>query len=389
MVRRIFKPLNSESFFLFGARGTGKSTFIEADFPSASFWKIDLLHEEIFDRYSRKPSLIENDWEALKTKPEWVFIDEVQRIPPLLNHIHRMIENNKQKFILTGSSARKLKVLGANLLAGRAFLNHFFPLTFLEWEDQLNLEEVLHWGSLPKILHLNLEERTQYLRTYVSLYIKEEVLLEHFVKNLEPFRAFIEVAAQSNGKIVNYANISRDVGLDDKTIKNYYSILEDTLLGFYLPAYHKSIRKGQSSHPKFYFFDTGIKRAIERTLQDRFSPQSYAYGDAFEHLVILEFYRLNSYWNLDYKLSFFRTKEGKEIDLILSRGRKTIVVEIKSRTTISEEEIKALSSLARELKATNIFYLSNDPFATILYDVHCLPWQKGIQVILEKTPLTK
>lgn len=385
MVRRIYKPLKSESFFLFGARGTGKSTFILDHFKRNSVWKIDLLNDDLFDRYSRKPSLIEADWTALAKNPEWIFIDEIQKIPPLLNHVHRMIENQKQKFILTGSSARKLKVVGANLLAGRAFLNYLYPLTHLEWNDSLSLDEVLHWGSLPKIIHLSSDERASYLRTYVSLYIKEEVLQEHFVKNLEPFRAFLEIAAQCNGKIINYSNIARDVQIDDKTVKNYYSILEDTLLGFYLPAYHKSVRKGQAEHPKFYFFDLGIKRAIERSLQDRFSPGSYTYGDHFEHLVVLEVYRLNIYWNTDFKLSFFRTKEGKEIDLILTRARKTIAVEIKSKASISEEEIKSLSLLASQLKATEVYYLSNDPISTVLHGVHCQPWQLGIQNILNPT----
>jgi predicted AAA+ superfamily ATPase len=208
-------------------------------------------------------------------------------------------------------------------------------------------------------------------------------LLEHFIKKLEPFRDFLEVAAQMNGKIINYSNIARDVGSDDKTIKNYYSILEDTLLGFYLPAFHKSIRKGQSQHPKFYFFDLGIKRAIERTYHDRFSPGTVVFGDAFEHLVVLEFYRINSYLNKDYRLSFFRTKEDKEIDLILTRSRKTIAIEIKSRDKVNYDEVKYLKSLAQEIGANEIYYLSRDEHSTNIEGVHCLPWQKGIQTIFE------
>jgi predicted AAA+ superfamily ATPase len=385
MVRRICKPLKSNSFFLFGARGTGKSTFVAEHFSTDIVWTIDLLDEDLFDRYSRKPAALESDWLELDEKPDWIFIDEIQKIPALLNHVHRMIEKQKQNFILTGSSARKLKVVGANLLAGRAFLNYFFPLTFLEWENQLSLSEVLHWGSLPKILQLDTEQRAGFLRSYVNLYMKEEILLEHFVKNLEPFRIFLEVAAQCNGKIVNFSTIAREAQIDDKTVKNYYSLLEDTLLGFYLPAYHKSIRKGQAGHPKFYFFDLGVKRAIERSLQDRFSEGSFAYGDAFEHLVIAEVFRLNSYLAGDFRLSYFRTKEGKEIDLILSRGRKTIVIEIKSRSKVDESEVRVLKNLGHELKANEFYYLSNDPFSTNIAGVHCLPWQKGLQRIFNSS----
>jgi predicted AAA+ superfamily ATPase len=392
MIRRIINPLESDSFFIFGARGTGKSTFVQSQFFSSydenQVWHIDLLNDDIFERYSRKPSLLESDFKELKQKPAWIFIDEVQKVPELLNHVHRMIENNKLKFILSGSSARKLKVVGANLLAGRAFMNFMYPMTYLELKTSFSLEDVLHWGSLPKTIGASTEQKMSYLRSYVLTYIKEEVLLEHFIKNLEPFRDFLEVAAQMNGKIINFSKIAKEVGSDDKTIKNYYSILEDTLLGFYLPAFHKSIRKGQSQHPKFYFFDLGIKRAIDRTYHDRFSPGTVAFGDAFEHLVVLEVFRLNSYLNKDFRISYFRTKEDKEIDLVLTRSRKTMAIEIKSRDKIDFDEVKKLKPLAKEIGATEIFYLSRDPHSTNIEGVHCLPWQKGIEVIfsLENSP---
>ncbi len=385
MIRRLVNPLKSDSFFIFGSRGTGKSTFIKRQFFSTlsadEIWQIDLLDDDIFERYSRKPSLLESDFIELKKKPEWIFIDEVQKIPKLLNHVHRMIENNKQKFILSGSSARKLKTVGANLLAGRAFLNFMYPLTFLELNDLFELNEVLHWGSLPKTVGIPNEQKMSYLRSYVLTYIKEEILLEHFIKNLEPFRDFLEVAAQMNGKIINYSKIASEVGVDDKTIKNYYSILEDTLIGIYLPAYHKSIRKGQSQHPKFYFFDLGVKRTIDRSFHDRFSSGSIAFGDAFEHLIFLEIYRLNSYLNKDFRISYFRTKEGKEIDLVLSRSRRTIAIEIKSKDKVDFEEVKKLKYIATEIKATEIYYLTRDEHSTNINGVHCLHWQEGIKTI--------
>lgn len=387
MLRRVIKPLKTDSFFIFGARGTGKSTFVLSqffsDFSSDKVWHLDLLNDDIFDRYSRQPSLIEADFKEFKKTPEWIFIDEVQKIPDLLNHVHRMIETQKQKFILTGSSARKLKVVGTNLLAGRAFLNYMYPLTYEELKNSFSLNEVLHWGALPKTFGANEDVKMSYLRSYVSTYIKEEVLLEHFIKNIEPFRDFLEIAAQMNGKIINFSKIAKEVGCDDKTIKNYYSILEDTLIGFYLPAYHKSIRKGQAQHPKFYLFDLGVKRALDRSLHDRFSPGTIAFGDAFEHFIVLEIYRLNSYLQQDYRISYFMTKEGREIDLVLSRGRKIIAIEIKSKEAIDQAEVEKISALADEIGASEKYYFSRDQQATQLHGVHCLPWQKGLAAIFK------
>lgn len=385
MVRRIIKPLKSDSFFIFGARGTGRSTFVISQFfegySADETWHLDLLDDDLFDRYSRQPSLLESDFKELKKKPNWIFIDEVQKIPELLNHVHRMIESYKQKFILSGSSARKLKVTGTNLLAGRAFINYLYPLTYRELGEAFSLEETLHWGSLPKTFSVDTDVRMSYLRSYVTTYIKEEVLLEHFIKNLEPFRDFLEVAAQMNGKIINFSKIAREIGCDDKTIKNYFSILEDTLIGFYLPAFHKSIRKGQAQHPKFYFFDLGIKRALDRSLHDSFSSGTVAFGDAFEHFIVLEIFRLNSYLQQDYRISYFMTKEGKEIDVILSRGRKVIAIEIKSKDSVEVDEVKKLSALGDEIGVSEKFYFSRDRIATQLYGVHCLFWQEGLATL--------
>lgn len=385
MVKRLCKPLISDSFFLFGARGVGKSTFISQQFlgvAEGTCWTIDLLNDDQFERYLRRPSLIESDLEAFESKPEWVFIDEVQRLPELLNHVHRLIEKKKQKFILSGSSARKLKKLGSNLLAGRAFVNSLFPLTHLELGPNFSLERVLHWGSLPKILNATPEQGAAFLRSYIQVYMKEEILFEQWIRDLEPFHNFLEVGAQMNGKIVNFSKIAKEVGVDPKTLVNYYSILEDTYLGFFLPAFHQSVRKQQASHPKFYFFDLGVKRALERVLNDRFSPGSYAFGDAFEHFVIAEFYRLNQYFQKDFKLSFFRTKEGREIDLILSRSRKTYLIEIKSRDRVDFDEVKKFKLLAAEFSGAEAYYLSRDPTPTLEHGVRCLPWAQGLKEIL-------
>jgi len=387
MIFRLSNPLNSDSFFLLGARGVGKSTFIMSQFlknhNTSSAWLIDLLNDDTFDRYLKRPAQIEDDLKAFAQKPEWIFIDEIQKIPALLNHVHRLIENEKQKFILSGSSARKLKKIGSNLLAGRAFLNTMYPLTHLELKNDFNLLDVLHWGTLPKILNSTTEQKSAFLRSYVQVYIKEEILIEQVIRELEPFRNFLEISAQMNGKTTNFTKIAKEVNADPKTIENYYSVLEDTYIGFFLPSYHNSIRKQQIQHPKFYFFDIGVRRALSRSLNDTFTAGSFAYGDAFEHLVIAEFYRLNQYFNRDYKLSHFRTKEGQEIDLILSRSRKLILIEIKSSNKVNLESVTKFKKLGSEFKNAQLYFLSTDSQSSEIEGVRCLEWRQGLQEILE------
>ena len=194
---------------------------------------------------------------------EWVIIDEVQKIPELLDVVHRLIEDKKIKFGLTGSSARKLKHGGANLLAGRAFVYNLFPFTSFELGDSFSLEDALMWGTLPQIYALqDANDRIQYLKSYANTYIQEEVWEAHLIKDLVPYRRFLQVAAQTNGTGINYSNISEDARVDPKTVQRYFQILEETLLGFFLEPFHRSLRKRQRANPKFYFFDIGVQRAL-------------------------------------------------------------------------------------------------------------------------------
>ena len=267
MFRRLLQTTRQNSFFLFGARGTGKTTYIRNEFNPDAVLYIDLLDAEIEDAYRRTPQRLERQIRALPQTVEWVLIDEVQRAPRLLDVVHRLIERTDKRFVLTGSSSRKLRRGASNLLAGRAFVYNLFPLTVPELEDAFDLEDALRWGTLPGIYALEAnEDKQSYLRAYALTYLKEEIVAEQIVRRLDPFRQFLEVAAQSNGTIINYANIARDVGADPKTVISYFSILEDTLVGFLLPAFHRSIRKQQRTNPKFYFFDTGVKRSLDRTL---------------------------------------------------------------------------------------------------------------------------
>ncbi|MGH2611964.1 MAG: ATP-binding protein, partial [Rhabdochlamydiaceae bacterium] len=230
---------HKHSFFLFGPRGTGKSTLIKERFDQTECLWLDLLDSEVEDQFFRSPGDLYAIVKALPKQTIYVVIDEIQKVPKLLDGVHRLIEETDKIFILTGSSARKLRRGGANLLAGRAFVYHLYPLSCFELKTHFDLENALHWGTLPKIFSLEDDvEKSEFLRSYANTYLKEEISNEQVVRRLPPFRRFLEVAAQCNGKIINYANIARDVGVDDKTIKEYFSILEDTMIGFFLEPYH-------------------------------------------------------------------------------------------------------------------------------------------------------
>lgn len=383
MFNRLLRFSPNSSFFLFGARGTGKTYLLKQRFrPSESLY-IDLLDPDEIDTYSLRPRTLVEQLAALPETTEWIIIDEIQRVPKLLDLVHQQIESSRFKFALSGSSARKLKHGGANLLAGRAFVNHLFPLTSREIGEQFSLEQALAWGTLPRLFALeNDEDRRDFLRTYAHIYLREEISQEQIVRKLEPFRRFLFVAAQMSGRIINFSKIAREVGASTPTVQTYFQILEDTLVGFLLEPFHESIRKRQSGNPKFYFFDTGVQRALENTLTVELKPQTYAYGLAFEHFVINEINRLQSYAKKDYRLSFLRTKDGVEIDLIIERpGLKRALIEIKSTERVNEEDVRSLQFLGKDISNSEAFCLSLDPTPKKIGDVLCLPWQQGLEEI--------
>ena len=241
MFERLSKPLLSNSFFVFGARGTGKSTLVKKILPADRTLIVDLLRSDDEDRYAKDPMMLVSEVQGSLSKIEWVMIDEVQKIPKILDIVHHILENPSTehvKFALTGSSARKLKLAGANLLAGRAYVNELYPLTHIELKQQFDLNTALNWGTLPKIVNTSDDlSRSEFLRTYARTYLKEEVWDERLVHNLDPFRKFLDIAAQSNGMIINHSAMARQTGADDKTVKKYFEILADTFVGFYLEAH--------------------------------------------------------------------------------------------------------------------------------------------------------
>lgn len=381
MFHRLIKPLKNNSFFVFGPRGTGKTTFLKKFFADDKKIWIDLLDPSVEDIYSRQPNILGQQIEAKLGKVEWVVIDEVQKIPKLLNLVHKYIEEYDIKFALTGSSARKLKKGAANLLAGRAFMNYLFPLTHGEIGEKFDLMQALQWGTLPKAeLLKSSDEKKSFLDAYALTYLKEEIWAEHIIRDLDPFRKFLEIAAQMNGEILNYSSIGRDVGADTKTIQSYFEILEDTLIGFLLEPFHMSIRKRQRKNPKFYFFDTGVVRALDKTLLQPLLPNTFSFGKAFEHFVIIEAYRLNIYNKRDYIFSYLRTKEDAEIDLIIERkGMPTALVEIKSSDSVDERHTRTLELFLKDFKNAQGYCLSRDPMHKKIGNVYSLPWNEGLK----------
>lgn len=377
-IPRFQKLSKGHSFFLFGPRGTGKSTLLSELFNKNAF-TLDLLDAELEDRFSKNPNELKYLLEDRKEK--YIVIDEVQKVPKLLDVIHSLIEKTDKIFILTGSSARKLKQSHANLLAGRAFIYYLYPFSCLEIEDQVSLAEILQYGLLPKSVTLkSTNEKIQFLQSYAHTYLKEEIWAEQFIKKLDPFRKFLEVAAQMNGKVINCSNISRDVGVDDKTIKTYFSILEDTLIGFSLDGYQHSFRKRLNTKPKFYFFDPGVNRALSKTLTVPIKKGTYAYGDAFEHLVILECIKLASYFKSEYKFSYLKTKDDAEIDLVVERpGKKILFIEIKSSDNVSKESLSSFNSLVKDFGKCEAVCFSEDKYEKTIEGIKIIPWKEGLK----------
>lgn len=372
----------SYNFFLFGARGVGKSTLLAQLFDSKRTLILDLLDPMMEERLNRDPGELRSIVHGLSESVTHVVIDEIQKLPKLLDVVHQLIEEKRKKFIMTGSSARKLKRGAANLLAGRAFVYHLFPFCSVELEKHFNLIDALTYGSLPQIQEFSsTQEKEAYLMGYAHTYLKEEVVAEQLVRRLDPFRKFLEVSAQFNGKIVNFSNIARNVGVDDKTVKEYFSILEDTLVGFFLEPFDHSFQKRLRAKPKFYYFDVGVARALARLLSVPVLPQTSYFGEVFEHYVILECKTLASYFKPEYRFSYLQTTEGLEIDLVVDRpGLPHLLIEIKSSDYVTTDQLSTLRKLSSHFQLPcECVCFSRDPYVKSLDGVTVLPWQEGVK----------
>ena len=380
MVPRIINlPFKRNSVFLFGPRQVGKSTLIQYLLAGEEHVEIDLLKGDVFLKYKTNPSRLRAECEfiAKENKQFYVFIDEIQKCPELLDEVHYLIEKFGQqiRFIMTGSSARKLKRASVNMLAGRAWQFFLFPFTYIEVGKKLDLDDALTKGTLPPVIDESTEDAFRTLRAYVQTYLKEEILDEAIVRNIGAFSRFLDVAADQSGKIVNFSTIARDTGVSSKTIKGYYQILEDTLVAVKLEPYLKSARKRITRHPKYYLFDIGVINAISGRVSISSVKGTTIYGMLFEHFVILEAFRLIHYAEKTYRMYHWRSSHGAEVDMIIETADALWAIEIKSSATVSSGDLTGLRSFMKDYPRARPLCVSTCDQPYLAGNISVIPWK--------------
>ena len=352
MYHRIFDIENrlDEAMFLFGGRQTGKSTLLKERFPKAVY--IDLLKSDVRNRFKQHPEEFRES--LLRYPPETlVIVDEIQKVPDLLDEVHWLMVEKGLWFILSGSSARKIKKSGANNLGGRAIPETLFPLVSAEIPD-FDLERAVQNGMIPR--HYMVANARNRMRAYIDLYLKEEIIEEALVQNVDEFVRFMEVAAVMDGEILNYENVASDCEVSANTVKAYYKILVDTLLGFEVPAYRKVIKRKLYKSPRFYYFDVGIANHL--TKRYHLAPKTPEYGHAFEHLIMQEIVAYLGYTNSDEELTYWHTYENLEVDAVIGDAR--VAIEIKSKEHIDHDDKKGVTEFAKEHPDTKQIIVSKD-----------------------------
>jgi predicted AAA+ superfamily ATPase len=375
MIQRIAQLPEKQSFFLFGPRQTGKSSLVRSCFGDSA-WTVSLLHTGDYTRYAKHPEQYRLDVaEKVGTGIKRFILDEVQRIPDLLNEVHALLEQFPDcQFIMLGSSARKLIRGGANLLGGRAVRRFLFPFTRQELGDAFRLDDALRFGTLPPLLSLSDEDKQDVLRAYSDTYLREEIQMEGLIRNLGGFYRFLEVAASASGEMLNFTNIARECQLQARSVLSYYKILEDTLIGFRLMPWMKSERKRLVAHPKFYFFDTGVTNAVNRRLAE--PPDPRLFGRLFEQYMILEAYRYIQYAAPETRLFFWRTNTGTEVDLLIEKhGMLTGAFEFKSTQEVGGDDFSGLRAFRHDNATTplTVVYRGLHPYETD--GIRVIPWQ--------------
>ncbi|MCX7126036.1 MAG: AAA family ATPase [Gammaproteobacteria bacterium] len=369
MVSRILeKPLTQrKSFFLLGPRATGKTYWLKQRLPTAIY--IDLLNMETYAYLQANPhrlvEFIPNGYQ------DWIIIDEIQKIPALLNEVHRLIELN-HIFVLTGSSARSLRKKGVNLLAGRALVYHMHPLIAQELGTAFDLASALQYGLLPSTL--NEADPQAYLKSYVGTYLREEIMQEGLTRNLSAFSRFLEVASFSQGSVLNMSAIAREVGMIQKNVSNYFDILEDLLIGFKIPVFTKRAKRVTVQHPKFYFFDAGVYQVLRpKGLMD---TQSEIDGAAYETLFLQSIRAITDYYDFDYQISYWRTSAGVEVDFILYGPRGFFAFEIKKSSSVNKHDAKGLLSFAQDYPEAKLFLVYGGTEKYYFDSVTAIPMQE-------------
>ena len=366
-----------QSAFLWGPRKTGKSTYLRAKFPNSLVY--DFLQTDLFLEFSKQPSLMR---ERLLAKNESVLqqpviLDEVQKVPEVLDEVHWLIENKGVRFILCGSSARKLKRGKANLLGGRAWRYEMLPLVSAELGD-LDLLNVLNRGMIP--VHYLDDNYERSLRAYTHDYLKEEVFDEGLTRKVPAFSRFFDAMGYSHGELINFSNIARDCGVDSKTVREYYQILEDTLLGNMITPFKKrQNRQVISRAPKFYLFDVGVAGSLtKRHLEEE---RGEAFGKAFEHFIFMELSAHSAYNELDYAMNFWRKKSGLEVDFVLGGGE--VAIEVKGASHVDKRALRPLAAFRQEYSPREAIVICNEREERIHDKIKIMPWHKFLRDLWE------
>ena len=381
-IPRFFKP-PGQSFFLFGPRGTGKSTFLRKKYPQA-LW-IDLLKPDVFRTYLARPERI---IELIHGNPaqKVVIIDEIQKVPELLSAIHSLIEEKKNKqFIITGSSARKLKRTGVNLLAGRVLLRTLHPFLLSELPFEIKLEKVLNHGLLPLVI--SSKNKMEVLETYAALYIREEVQTEGLVRNIGNFSRFLEAISFSHGSILNVSNVARECEVERKVVEGYIKILEDILLAFRIPVFTKRAKRALVIHPKFYFFDTGVFRTLRpKGPLDR--PEEIT-GAALEGLVAQHLRAWSAYRVNKYELFFWRSRKGVEVDFVLYGEGGIYAIEVKNTNRIRPEDLRPLIQFRKDYPQCKTLFLYRGKEKLVQNAVYYIPCEQFLRKLKPETDLAE
>ncbi len=368
----------ARSFFVFGPRQTGKSTWLlSLNLPNA--WLINLLHNDTYYRYLRDPGQFRREAEhKIKEGTQWIILDEVQRIPALLNEVHALLESSSVRFILSGSSARKLKRGGANLLGGRALLRYLHPFTVRELGTAFDLETALQWGTLPPLLGLEPADRRDTLKAYVEIYLREEIQLEGLVRNVGGFTRFMDLVGAYCGEIINISALSREAALPARTVQSYFEVLEDTLIALRLPAWTKSPLKRLVSHPKFYLFDNGVTCSLSHRLSGQLDVVFR--GRLFEQFFVQETRRRIDYAQANASLYYWRTNNGAEVDLLIELNSILVLaIEFKSHSQISSADLSGLRSFRKDNPGVPCLVVCTAPEPYQLDFAQVLPWSQYLE----------
>jgi len=373
----LLSPPKAKSFFLFGPRGTGKTTWVKSAFPKAVY--IDLLEAELFNDLTANPQRLSNFIPS--DFKDWIIIDEIQRIPDLLHEVHRLIESKKYHFILTSSSPRKLKRKGPNLLAGRALTLSLHPLSVVELGKDFRLEHSLKYGHLPSVYSET--DPQKYLEAYVKTYLEEEIRQEGLTRNLSAFARFLEAASFSQGSVLNISSVARECHVERKAVESYFSILEDLLIGYRVPVFSKRAKRRLVAHPKFYFFDTGVYRTL-RPMGPLDAPEEVD-GIALETLFLQEIIALNNALDLKYKIFYWRTSNDREVDFVLYGPKGLVSFEIKRTSRVTSSMLAGLKSFLADYPMAKAYFVYMGNRRTYEGKIEIVPMQeilKDLRTIL-------